>query len=481
MDFVKHGVGRVVDHVVDTVEAGGKVLDEWKEEKLKLLKEFEEEKKRWVASFVKEKMEFVFDWAMMKMLVETKDKMHDPYMPGCVYDMVCDFLDLMWPDVKIEVKDTLLAVMRGKQEFHHGEPPCCKYSPLAVIRYAFLPYDRNIWRKIRHPIWWIITILFLIPVYSVAPITFTLYFLLLDHRDEFQLLEFILHFKAMQFLNLGIISAMVASVQFYICVTDNNCEDTAPSEKVWSMGIFIWQVILVWIAFILLKWSKAKGGQYYQFSHTYVDETPDELTLEEAVLADNYAETAEVENEYARAASRTRLLKFLIYDFIVFLLCIALAIWLAFDNRMDEDAEVTKSDDKENNWKFTSGLFLIKALYGVLSFPFVILKIPGLSTVISHSRPTGYNPYGNTVPYVGFEETHPVPWELNRKTDEEHEKEKEEASKIRKKDLKKKAAEREAKLKEKRLKNHPAAPTSPDKRGRTEPIFDAPMSRKESR
>ena len=76
-----------------------------------------------------------------------------------------------------------------------------------------------------------------------------------------------------------------------------------------------------------------------------------------------------------------RLKCFLIYDLIIFLWC-ALAFALLYF--LDD-----KNERKE--WKTKSYFYMIRMFYGLLSFPFLIFSIPLLNTILTKSRPTGYD------------------------------------------------------------------------------------------
>lgn len=45
-------------------------------------------------------------------------------------------------------------------------------------------------------------------------------------------------------------------------------------------------------------------------------------------------------------------------------------------------------------------MYLVKTIYGILSFPFLIFNIPGLTWVLTRSHGTGYDRIGNCVPIV---------------------------------------------------------------------------------
>ena len=394
--------------------------EQFKNEKKKMLDDFEREKRQWVTSQLKGKLDSIFDYAMTVLAVHTKEVFtDDPWMPDFVKSLIRDFIDAIWPDVKEEAKDVILQGVAPSKGIAHGEPPCCGcFSPISWIRYTLFPYDRNIWRLIRSPIWWLFTLAYIFPKYGVSQVAYGFNFLIIDQRDEFQLQEFIVKFKSLQFISLGVLSALVGSVQYYICTHQDNCSEWAPQESAWTAALFVLQILLVWFAFLLLRCSRKKGGQYYQLQAHKAAKLKKEGRvdmLNDICVGDTIAmEEAHEASAAQKARSRGRLMKFLIYDFIIFLICVGLACWMAFHNYVSSDAEIgANSDimgDRGGNWKFKSGLFWLKAFYGFMAFPFVLLLIPGISTLLSHARPTGYNPWGNTVPYIGMEEEMPTPW-----------------------------------------------------------------------
>lgn len=432
----------ITDDIKDT-DAYRK-LEAIKQEKLRELKEFEEAQKRRLAELVYQKLDGVFEHGMAVVNTKVKKEMRDPYMPDCVFGMIESIFDSIWPDIKNEVKSMILSGITNTP-LYHGEPPCCAYSPLAVLRYHLLPYDRGFWRKIRSPIFVLFTLISIVPKYGISAIMFTFLFLIIDKSDEFQLQEFILGFKALQFVSMGIISATVGAAQYFICTTSEpmNCDEWAPREEVFTIALFVWQTILVWIAFLLLGCSQAKGGDFYHIKKLE-GVKPEDLSLEHALIHENLLVANAVADDEARTVARRRLRNFLIYDLVIFVICAGLTAWLAFHFQLDPSASVTRHKDnvKIDNWKFTTGLYAIKTLFGMLSIPFVVLKIPGLSTIISHARPTGYNPYGNCVRYVGVEEDGPLPWAPDRPTKEQREKAEEEAEEREEREAKqRKAAE----------------------------------------
>jgi len=412
--------GRVLDAVGDTAigkelfalkERLARQAEQFKEEKLQMLKEFEEEKRRFILGYIQGKLEGFFDHGMNIAAEKLKESIKDPYMPGFVQNWCDDLVDGIWPDVKMELKDEILKGFGSKVPIHHNvDPSCCL---LAFFRYQLLPYDRGFWRQLRNPWWWLFTLLSLVPKYGVVQIVYALQFIMIDKSDEFQLFQFIVQFKALQFLTVGIVGSLVGSVQYYICVSASppNCDEWGPKESFWTMLLFCLQVVIIFVAFLLMNCSEKKGGFYYQLEqesraklaqkaqrgermNVLNELSRNDIEMKEGdrlMHAMHYkSETAMLED------SRWRMFKYMIYDLFIFLICVGLVLWMVFGNLLSTDATVTKNGSgglTDSNWKFVMGLFWIKIFYGFMSFPFVLLKLPLLSTLISHARPTGYNPY----------------------------------------------------------------------------------------
>jgi len=449
MDFLKGAMNRASDKVdevktsVEDTSFGREMLamkdklaaqaEAWKAEKMAMLEQFENEKKLMLATWIQDKIEGVFDHGMNVCAEKLKDKIKDPYMPDFVKDLCDEMVDSVWPDVKTEVKDAVLSGLSAPPPIPHGEDGSCCFWPIAWLRYSLDPYDRGFWRRIRHPLYWLFSIARSFPRYGVVQITYFLYFLLIDKGDEYQLIEYITLFKAFQFLTLGILSACIGSVQYYLCTMSvpMNCQEHAPQESFWTVILFVIQIINVFVAFLCLNCSQKKGGFYYQYEQeammTIRADTGSvggrkaaiaRITQSSSKNSDKLLQGLRYRSEEdMKDQSKSRLMKFLIYDFIIFVLCVIIAIFLAFFNVLDKNSQPNNNSSGVNdgNWKFAMGLYWTKCFYGFMSFPFVVLKMPGINSLITHAKPTGYNPYGLCVPYMGAEEQRPVPWDMTRK------------------------------------------------------------------
>jgi hypothetical protein len=397
---------------------------EFKAEKEQMIEQFAAEKKQLLVHGLVDRYNNIFEYIFGIILATLKEMADDPYMPRFVKSMVDDVIEAFWPGVKNEVRTQIITGIVNNQPLAHGEKKCCLF-PRPFFRYVLYPYDRNLWRVIRHPVWWFCLLLSICPFYSISQIYYILMFFIIDKRDQFQLENYITEFKAFQFISLGLVSALVGSVQYFICTSlePMTCPESAPRVELYVLAFFVIQIIFAWAAFALVNCSQKKGGLYYQQSHLRESDHATRKERQQGFMNVLRGEavvkmTADQvnENEAVELRCRHRLMALLCWDTFVFVICLALGIWATLYNVLDRDASVTENEEgaRSGNWKWTATLFWIRALYGILSFPFLAMHIPGVSAVFSHAKPTGYNPWGHTVPYLGHEEDGPVPWDPQR-------------------------------------------------------------------
>jgi len=60
--------------------------------------------------------------------------------------------------------------------------------------------------------------------------------------------------------------------------------------------------------------------------------------------------------------------------------------------------EITSIRSALSDWRFRTGLYFVKVLIGLLSFPFLAFAIPIMQVWLTHVKPTGYDRGGNCVP-----------------------------------------------------------------------------------
>jgi len=335
----------------------------------------------------------------------------DPDMWNCVKTRIAGGLDLFWDDLTIYVdtamddqREATLGRLKADLDALSklGDPPTC-LTPRwfrAFTLYHFLPFDISIFGQFRDPVFWVLTVLTLVPSYGIRVMTFFFIFILIRTGcppDEFQLVQYILQFKGTQFLSSGVGMAIFAAIKYEICVHPDgthSCATNGPgatSDVLSGVIDILGSCSLVWAAFFTLPWSQRSAGQR-------------EIGAEE--------DKTVVEANYDRARGG-RLAGLLGYDFICFLLsCAFLAglVYLDVSHLRPGGKDVGDMDEaglkqEMRSWIFKVNLFWARVFYAFLSFPFVIFMIPGINSILTHTTATGYNRQGVCVPYM----LHPVP------------------------------------------------------------------------
>eukprot|EP00440_Ansanella_granifera_P028639 gb/GFBE01031112.1/.p1 GENE.gb/GFBE01031112.1/~~gb/GFBE01031112.1/.p1 ORF type:complete len:522 (+),score=89.25 gb/GFBE01031112.1/:1-1566(+) len=306
-----------------------------------------------------------------------KSATDDTEMPQSVKKAKDGLIDCVWPDVRQELTWELAVLLDGvaDEEVLEDDPGCI--GPRAWLRYHLYPYNKGFWGNLRDPVWIIFTLISLVPAYGVSPAIFLFLFLIIDKTDEFQLLCFILQFKGMQFITQGFLRSFLGFFQYLSCATapgndsDHFCETRGPGSTM-PMAIvlvgYVLQIVLVWIAFILLPCSKAKGRTQLT-GHLDAHKSLD------------------VVEGHTRGGYLSYLLW---YDLFCFLLSAAgLAYAMYLRNWVYDD------------WPVKHAFFAIQMIYGYLSMPFFLFLIPLLRNVLTHSVPTGYDECGRVRKYKG--------------------------------------------------------------------------------
>lgn len=219
-------------------------------------------------------------------------------------------------------------------------------------------------------------------------------FLLIDKSDEYQLCQFILGFKGLQAITVGIMGLCIGSSLYIQCINkaEPDCETHGPGadlsfeyEFFFELGIFAFQIIMVWAAFLMLPCSEVKGATPRPRVKRRHKKKNQVLPVAAEQLPPPPSSRAEEEEIGSRRGGRLR--KMLYLDTFVFLAIAggAVAVWVAI------------------GWSTTGHhvrqlLFWCRTLYGLLSLPFVVFLLPLADRLLTHARPTGYDQYGNTVP-----------------------------------------------------------------------------------
>lgn len=338
---------------------------EWAKEKLVQFRVLMEQ-------WVKRKVQYIAERAIDKVPPVVKYSLEDDDMPRCVSRGKDRFVDAMWPHIREEVLWELAVYLDGvadtqAQEEETRGVDCFR----AFFRYHVYPFDKGIWRVLRDPVWWIFTLLSIVPLHSISPLSFGFLFLIIDKSDEFQLVQFILSFKGRQFITQGIIRAAAGYFTFLACATapgspsEHTCDENGPGVygEVGILGVagYLLTCVLVWIAFLLLRCATEKGRSQLK-----------------GVLAETE------QRQIIRRSKGGFIVYFLWWDAFVLVLCVGACVWVAS----------TRPEFSLDDWAFSNAVFAAQVVHGLLSAPFFFFTLPGLSRVLTHCVPTAYDRKG---------------------------------------------------------------------------------------
>jgi len=199
-------------------------------------------------------------------------------------------------------------------------------------------------------------------------------FLTIDRSDEYQLINYILQFKSLQFITLGFLGTLVAVGQFYWCLTAtpdrHSCDKNGPGLQIdffYQFGAFWSQSFLSWIAFLMLPCSIRKGGSSSQ-----------EKVDEKASGGDTM--------RFLKGGYLRRMIGF---DVAVFFLVF---IWILVSATRPGVFGMSGE-----HWQFRATCYMAKTVYGLFSFPFLFFVIPPFNSILTHAIPTGYDEAGDCV------------------------------------------------------------------------------------
>src|SRR3990167_6894937 len=155
-----------------------------------------------------------------------KKAIKDPDMCPCVERRVDDLVDEFWPDIQNEILYQVRLKTNKPVLEDKGDPAvnacCCMITYIrfkAWFLYTYDPVDVSIWKSIKSFSWWFLLLIEIFPYYGVQAAFKLIYFLLMDKNDEFQLVQFILNFKKLQFFTLGFLSSVIGYAFYYYCAT----------------------------------------------------------------------------------------------------------------------------------------------------------------------------------------------------------------------------------------------------------------------
>ncbi|GMF40914.1 unnamed protein product [Phytophthora fragariaefolia] len=240
------------------------------------------------------------------------------------------------------------------------------------ILYHLFPHDKTIWKSFKDPWWVAYTSVGLLPV--AGQLWWILLFIIKDKTNEHQLCQFIVGFKAAQFITLGIMHMMFGIFMYVKCIVQGSmlaCQNgNGPALSEGTACFFVFQIVLVWAAFFRLPYTERPQELY---------RTKSMELRERRVFHDAFGNEVHLNRG-------GYLMKFCGYETVSFTIIMALAglvLWLPFES-----------------WQRQALFYWVRTAYGLFSFPFLVFKIPVLANVLMHTRQMGYNEHGETVRFV---------------------------------------------------------------------------------
>uniref|UniRef100_A0A6T0SWT4 Uncharacterized protein n=1 Tax=Alexandrium monilatum TaxID=311494 RepID=A0A6T0SWT4_9DINO len=379
----------------------------------------------------------------------------DPDMCRCVKTRIEDLVDLFWDDLTITVEKTMEDAKQatlGQVETdvdalaELGTPPCC-LSPRwwrAKLLYHLLPFDLSIFGNLKDPVWLVLMVFMCLPSFSflrepfrAIPVRVPFFIIYLIcvvtgcPADEFQLVQFIMAIKGLQFICSGVLMMCTAAYMYYMCVHPggtHDCDTRGPGvnqDLFVSVTDWIGTCVLVWVAFLWLPCSQRSAGLR--------DPIEDQIGDGNAGNANNSAGPQEPQEAEVGCCGAKRwegekggrLRGWLGYDFCCFLISVAICYLLLCIDMGHMRPGGTKSNGfppaneifdeavaEAQKWTGHAAIYWARIVYALLSFPFLFFWIPGLQGILTHTRITGYNKNGVCVPYT----LHPMPKEEEEKS-----------------------------------------------------------------
>ena len=365
-------------------------LDEASVEKAALAARLADRGRAATATMIREQVHRGIGLAVDRTAERLKVHLTDDSMPRFVVRAIHGVVDDVVPDVKAEIVDQVLR--RDVLPVDVGEPSAA-WNVLGKLRnwilYVLYPYDRTIWDQLRDPAWYVLMLILAFPRFGVHVVAWCIILVVMDKRDEYRLIDFILTFKGFQFFSMGFLQLFMGAARFYACIHGTaDCIDVTAVLEPWEMAAFVFQMVLVWVAFLLLPCSEKRGGRQYRKPLAHEEAEEEERSC--CCCCVRYGQ---------RGGS---LPSWMLYEFFLVLL-VAGACVLAVLYTDDVDGPISLVDpdtglEASNDWWYLrSNLYWIRCLYGLLSLPFLVFRLPLMMSVLTKAKETGYTRNGKCV------------------------------------------------------------------------------------
>mmetsp|Transcript_32583 Transcript_32583/g.96943 ORF Transcript_32583/g.96943 Transcript_32583/m.96943 type:complete len:473 (-) Transcript_32583:328-1746(-) len=318
----------------------------------------------------------------------------DPHTPVLVATYAERVIDMIWADIEEEIERDLEAAICRQLAGDEVEGPkggCLCLGLLkirAVFLHHYLPHNKSIWGKFKDPIYLVIFTIMLVPFSALHFCLMTVLLLMIllpGPPDEFQLLNFIMICKGLQFVSSGLLKCLKGSVVQFACYSAGRDSMLSCINAHGSPSATPLDLLLDYVGTILLTWFAAS---MLPRSKVHVSRT---LRCRKDV-----SEQDEEEASKRRAGHRLHIL--LKYDLMCFGISLVLLAILTVSlcGRM-------QLRDLLCDPQFSSNIFWCSVLWSLSTLPFLPLNISWLFVAFSRSAPTGFNAQGACVGFL-------IPW-----------------------------------------------------------------------
>ena len=273
-----------------------------------------------------------------------------------------NIVDSLVRDILVEIENSGVNHIEGILSHHEDDGPedparlkeiNCLQRLRGFVLYHWMPYDHSSFYKLSDPVWLVLKLgpICLAP-YGGVFLFHLLLFLMIDKSDNFQLVKFIVQFKGLQAISLGLVSLFIGGQAYIRCANRHprqTCDVEGPGAGenfLFKLAGWLGCLALVWLSVLLLK---CRRGQ------------------------DPHA--------------GGKLVSWLLYD----LLCFAFCAYLVADAVSSTGSGLAPG---EVDPKVSEMMFWAKALYGVLSLPFIVFMMPLVDVLFTHAHVTAYTPSG---------------------------------------------------------------------------------------
>lgn len=427
--------------------AGGRMQEKYEDYKHSAYEEYKQ-KKKLATKVAFDKMVHEYGTpALRRILDQLGDIMKencqkDPDMWPRVREWIKQIVDSLWEDLETEIetglKSAALKAMKkdkaaqqkataanGAEQSASALPPAnTSFFGLwrlflrlrAMVLCAYLPHNKSIFGKLGDPMYVVMVISTMLPIFGIRVFFFSVILLMLllpGPPDEFQLINYILIFKGTQFFTTGVGLGFFGAMQYYFCYLFGG-EDLRSCNDLLGPGTadylpaalvdYFGTIILVWVAFLALPKSKRQEHpQLHGFrpraggNDDHKDSSPhDQKTGAEQAQTENGGNTTQQDEVYCfclrgNVQRGGRLRKLLLYDAccfafssVVFLLIYCVA---------------TKVSHLDAYTHAKQTIFWCRIFYSLLSLPFIVFIIPGVLRMLTHSVFTGYDANGMCVEF----------------------------------------------------------------------------------